>query len=205
LYDPANPSNTWKFTKGIDYTFPPGVSIPAGAHILVVRTDPDIFRYVHNIPLTREVYGPYSDALDNDGDTLELSAPTTPEPGSVPYIVMEKIQFSDGSHPIGTDPWPAGADGTGLSLHRKDAAAYANDVDNWQAGPPAPMTPDSIFLEMQPTGTGMTLRWNGPGVLQSATKIQGPWTNLTEAASPFDIFADGQPEQYFRVYESTSP
>ena len=55
LYDPAHPSNTWKFTQGIDYTFPTGVSIPAGAHLLVVRTDPDLFRLIHGIPASRPI------------------------------------------------------------------------------------------------------------------------------------------------------
>ncbi len=206
LYDPANPSNTWKFTRGIDYTFPPGASIPPGAHVLVVRTDPDVFRYVHSIPLTRAIYGPYSDALDNDGEMIELSMPGVPEPGYVPYIRTEKITFSDGSHPTGDDPWPPGADGAaGHSLHRKDTDRYGNDADNWQAAPPTPATPDVNVIELQRTGGGTHLVWAVDGVLQSAPRIQGPWTNVAGATSPYELMPGSQPEQYFRVQQLTPP
>ncbi len=206
LYDAANPSNTWRFTKGIDYTFPPGVSIPAGAHVLVVRTDPDVFRYVHNIPLTRAIYGPYSDALGNDGETLELSMPGAPEPGLVPYIRTEKVTFSDGSHPVDGDPWPTGADGTvGYSLQRRDADDYGNDVGNWLAAEPTPVTPDVNVIELHQTGGNIFLLWAVDGVLQSASQIQGPWTNVDGATSPYEMIPGGQPEQYFRVQKTAGP
>jgi hypothetical protein len=139
LYDPANPSNTWKFTKGVDYTFPSLVTMAPSEYILVVRTDPDIFRYVHSISPTIDIYGPYDGALDNDGEKLELSMPGSPEPDSyVPYIRLEQVNYSDGSHPVGDDPWPISADGDGDSLNRKVAGDYGNDIDNWQADTPTP-------------------------------------------------------------------
>ncbi len=139
LYDPVNPSNTWKFTKGVDYAFPSLVTILPGEYILVVRTDPDIFRYVHSISPTIDIYGPYDGALDNGGEKLELSMPGAPEPDSyVPYIRLEQVNYSDGSHPVGSDPWPTSADGDGDSLNRKVAGDYGNDIDNWQAAAPTP-------------------------------------------------------------------
>jgi len=140
LYDPFNPTNTWKFTKGVDYTFPTLVTMTPSEYILVVRTDPDIFRYVHSIPPTIDIYGPYVGALDNSGEKLELSMPGIPEPDSyVPYIRLEQVNYSDGSHPVGSDPWPTTPDGGGDSLSRKVNSDYSNDVDNWQAAePPTP-------------------------------------------------------------------
>ena len=204
LYDPANPSNTWKFTQGIDYTFPAGVTLPAGGHILVVRTDPDIFRYVHGIPLTRAIYGPYIDALDNDGETLELSMPGDPDAGFVPYIRTEKVTFSDGSHPVGNDPWSAGADATlGYSLNRNLADNYGNDVASWQAAAPTPYTANVNRIEIQYTNSVTYLLWAVNGLLQTSPSIQGPWTNLTGATSPFQLVPTAQPEKYFRVQETT--
>ena len=203
LFDPANPSNTWKFTKGIDYTFPTGVSIPSGAHILVVRTDPDIFRQVHGIPLTRAIYGPYTGALGNDGEKLELSMPGAPEPGFVPYIRTEKVNFSDGSHPVSNDPWPTEADGTvGLSLHRKVADEYGNDVGNWQASAPTPVSPDVALIEIQQIDGITYLLWTVDGVLQSATQLSGPWTNVPGATSPYTLTLGSQPAQFFRVEQT---
>ncbi len=202
LYDAANPSNTWKFTRGVNYTFPPGVSIPAGGHVLVVRTDPDIFRFVHGIPLTREIYGPYTEALGNDGTTLELSMPGDPESGFVPYIQTEKVTFSDGSHPVGNDPWPTTTDGTvGHALHRSVAGSFGNDVANWQAGSPTPASPNANIIELQHTLGVTYLRWTVNGILQTAPQIQGPWTNLSGATSPFQLVPTAQPAKYFRVQE----
>lgn len=206
LYDVANPSNTWRFTRGINFTFPPGVSLPAGAHLLVVRTDPDIFRFVHGIPLTRDIYGPYTEALGNDGTTLELSMPGDPDSGFVPYIQTEKVSFSDGSHPIGNDPWPSAADGTiGYALHRRVSGDYGNDVANWQAGNPTPASPNANVIELQHTQGGTFLRWTVNGILQTAPQLHGPWTNLTGATSPFQLYPTAQPAQYFRIQEVVSP
>ena len=206
LHDPDNPSNTWKFTQGIDYTFPPGVSVPAGARVLVVRTDPDVFRYVHSIPASRPIYGPYMGALGNDGEKLELSMPGDPEAGFVPYIATEKVNFSDGSHPAGSDPWPSAADGTvGYSLHRTVAGDYGNDVDNWVAGPPTPVTPNLNMIELQQTEGSTYLLWAADGMLQSAPQITGPWTNVSGATSPYQMTIGSQPAQYFRLEATAGP
>ncbi len=141
LFDPANPSNTWKFTKGINYTFPPGVSISAGERILVVRTDPEIFRVIHpTIPAGVQVFGPFINSkLENDGEKIELSRPSNPEPGGfVPYIRVEQVNYSDGTHPIGNDPWPTTADGEGNALSRTSETGYSNDVSHWTAAAPTP-------------------------------------------------------------------
>ena len=37
LYDINNPSNTWKFANGIEFTFPEGSSIASGDHILILE------------------------------------------------------------------------------------------------------------------------------------------------------------------------
>jgi hypothetical protein len=73
---------------------------------------------------------------------VELSKPETPEPdGYVPYIRVEQVNYSDGSHPAAgavSDPWPTTPDGGGKSLGRKVPGNYGNDVDNWQAVTPSP-------------------------------------------------------------------
>jgi hypothetical protein len=133
----------------------------------------------------------------------QLSMPGDPEPGFVPYIRTEKVNFSDGSHPVGSDPWPLDADGTvGYSLHRNSAASYGNDVANWLAAGPMPVTPDVFWIELQQMGSGMSLVWTMDGVLlQSTSEISGPWTNVTGATSPFEIVPD-LPVQFFRLYTS---
>jgi hypothetical protein len=58
------------------------------------------------------------------------------------YIRIDRLNYSDGSHPEdcpgGTDLWPPEADGGGMSLSRKLAGVYGNDVANWRAAPASP-------------------------------------------------------------------
>ncbi len=51
------------------------------------------------------------------------------------YIRIDRVNYSDGSHPEGEDPWPTEPDGTGQSLHRVVPDNYGNDVANWIAVP----------------------------------------------------------------------
>jgi hypothetical protein len=140
LYD-SNENLPWKFTNGIDYTFPNNVTIAAGARILVVKnTTAFNARYPGLSGIT---YGPYSGWLANDGEQLELSKPGDVDGlGVRHYIRVERVDYSDGSHPNGepgdVDLWPTGADGLGKSLKRTTDSAYGNDPNNWTAVTPTP-------------------------------------------------------------------
>jgi hypothetical protein len=141
LYDSVEDA-PWKFTNGIDYTFgspPSAVTIAAGARILVVK-NPTAFNWRYP-GLSGITYGPYSGWLANEGEQLELGKPgDIDEFGVRQYIRVERINYSDGSHP-GDDPndlWPTQADGQGKSLTRTNNTAYGNDPNNWTAATPTP-------------------------------------------------------------------
>jgi hypothetical protein len=141
LYD-AVEGVPWKFTNGIDYTFgspPSAVTIAAGARILVVK-NPTAFNWRYP-GLSGITYGPYSGWLANEGEQLELGKPgDIDEFGVRQYIRVERVNYSDGSHP-GDDPndlWPTQADGQGKSLTRTSNTAYGNDPNNWTAATPTP-------------------------------------------------------------------
>ncbi|MBL7153802.1 MAG: lamin tail domain-containing protein, partial [Phycisphaerae bacterium] len=115
LYD-SNEGLPWKFTDGIDYTFPdyPGLTIPAGGYVLVVK---DISAYIAEYglpPFGVMVLGPYDGKLSNAGERLELGMPgDVDEQGRRRYIRAERVNYSDGSHNDGfehlappLDPWP---------------------------------------------------------------------------------------------------
>ena len=76
-----------------------------------------------------QIFGPYVGSLDNAGEKLELSMPGTPVASTttVPYIVVDRVHYANAT------PWPTSPNGTGPSLSRTSATAYANDVANWQA------------------------------------------------------------------------
>ncbi len=140
-YDKAQP---WKFTDGIDFTFPEEqpVTIPAGGYLLLVK-EPEAFAWRYPAVQVEEILGPYSGSLNNAGERLELSMPgDVDEFGTRYYIRVDRVGYSDGFHPEdcpgGVDLWPTGPDGGSKSLTRKTGADYGNDPDNWTASAPSP-------------------------------------------------------------------
>ncbi len=148
LFDPANPSNTWRLRDAVSYTFPPGVTIPAGGFILVVGFDPAdttelaAFRLVNGVPESTPVYGPWSGQLDNSGEDIEIVRPDFPDPpgtpsaGLVSYILVDKVDYKDSL------PWPIGLpDGLGAVIGRVNVGAFGNDSGNWRTAPKTPGAP----------------------------------------------------------------
>jgi hypothetical protein len=143
--------SSWKFTDGVDYTFSssPPITIFGNGYLLVVKEDPDDFkssfvaRYGYSLPPTVQVVGGYDGYLSNGGERLQLAMPgDTDEEGTRYYIRIDRVTYSDGSHPEdcagGVDNWPVQADGFGYSLSRRLSSAYGNDVANWKAASPSP-------------------------------------------------------------------
>jgi len=136
LYDPVYPTNTWKL-EGADFRFPQGVEIAANGLLLVARLDPALLRVKYSVPASVPIFGPYTGALQDDGETLELQRPDTPDLVTngaavtvfVPYVSVDVIRYSD------RFPWPTNVAGAILSLERINAAAYGNDPVNWRASP----------------------------------------------------------------------
>jgi len=135
----------WKFTEGIDYTFPDWpneVTIAPGEHIVVVR---DLAAFTERYPSVPagKVFGPYEEQLDNGGEEVELSMPGDKDRyGRQHYIRIDRVSYSDGAHasdsPGGVDLWPTEADGGGMSLNRVIPSLYGNDPNNWAASTPSP-------------------------------------------------------------------
>jgi hypothetical protein len=131
-----NTTNTWRLDKGVDFDFPPGVTLPAGGHLLVVNFDPTnatqvaAFRSRYGVSPSVPLYGPYEGKLDNGGERVELQKPDNPDTNGVSYIVVERVDYEDSA------PWPGAADGGGASLHRRTDTSYYNDPANWVAALP---------------------------------------------------------------------
>jgi len=144
LLDPLT-LEPWKFTDAIEKVFPtnPAVTVAPGGFLLVVRnTQAFVVRYGLP-PAGVQVLQYDSGALDNAGEKLEVSMPGDVDGQGVrQYIRVDRVVYSDGSHPVGEDPWPPSADGQGHSLHRIAPAGYGNDVVSWQAAAPTPGHPN---------------------------------------------------------------
>jgi hypothetical protein len=143
LFDPSFPGNTWRLRGGVDFDFPPGITLAPFEHALVVRFDPvsaaaTEFRTRRSLPVTTRLVGPFTGRLSDTGEELRLERPdrpqTAPAPdaGFVPFLLVERIDYLPGF------PWPQPPVTTESSLQRRRVAEYANDPANWISGPPSP-------------------------------------------------------------------
>lgn len=131
LYDPANPGNKWKFLDGIEFEqFLEGDAIPAHGLALVVPIDPVQFASIYNVPAGIPVFGPYTGALENDGERITLGRPDTPNGSVVPYLPVDSVRYNDAA------PWPTAPDGSGPSLERLSGPTYGDDPAIWAASVP---------------------------------------------------------------------
>lgn len=150
LFDPINPTNTWRLRGNADFDFPTNVTLNPGATLLVVNFNPvsntnalAVFRATYGLDSSVPLFGPYSGSLDNSSARVELQKPDAPNAGIVPRIVVDTVHYRD------TAPWPVAADGAGSSLQRLVANAYGNEPTNWFA---AGLTPgSSSVLNIPPT------------------------------------------------------
>jgi hypothetical protein len=145
---PVDVSN-WKIDRGVDFTFAPGATIPAGGVVVLVRFDPNdpanearltAFRDTYGLAPTIPLLGGYGGAingavLDNGGETVRLARPDAPEPDQfVPYLLVDEVSYDDAL------PWPIGPDGNGPSLTRISTSIYGQAPTNWVGGTPSPGT-----------------------------------------------------------------
>jgi len=136
LYDPAYPTNTWRLRGGADFDFPPGTTIGPGGYLIVVGFDPTngpaLTTFRNRYGTNSVLVGPYNGNLNNDGERIRLLKPDSPNPNSVPYVLVDYVAYAD------RGAWPTNADGFGSSLQRRHAFGYANDPTNWLAAAPSP-------------------------------------------------------------------
>jgi len=147
LYDPSFPDQYLAAARRRGFQLPAEFSIPANGHLLVVSFDP-----TNTAQLA--AFGPdtASPRADHPGSlwwqarqqlrqcrTLQPDPPQqppSPQVGFVPYVLADKVKYSD------SPPWPSLADGNtngvGYSLQRRVGSDYGNDPVNWLAGGPTP-------------------------------------------------------------------
>jgi hypothetical protein len=131
----------WRFSDsdGIIYDFPLDITIAAGEHLLLVKDIDAFTSHYPAVPTNVHILSWGSGRLNNGGEEVKLHKPGEEFEGIRYYVQVDYIDYSDGSHPVGTDPWPIQADGWGASLSRITAQYYGNDPNNWYTTyPPMP-------------------------------------------------------------------
>ncbi|MDB6173848.1 MAG: Spore coat protein CotH [Chthoniobacteraceae bacterium] len=128
----------WKLRGDADFVFPAGSSILPGDYILLVGFDPAdaptlaAFRNNYALGQNTSIFGPFTPKLANSTANIELAYPDAAIGGIVPYIRVDKVEYSQ------VAPWPVTPDGTGPSLQRLSRAVIGNDAANWAAASPTP-------------------------------------------------------------------
>jgi hypothetical protein len=179
LFDPARPTNCWRLSDGIDFTFPQGTTLAANGYLLVVDFDPvanpitlNAFRAYYGVSPSIPVFGPYTGKLDNGGETIDLFKPDLPLGTFVPYVRVDKVSYHDSA------PWPESADGTGFSLQRRSSTTYGNDAANWLAASPTAGSANAAggiappVIVQSPANTNVLI--NSDLLLQAAATGTGP-------------------------------
>lgn len=141
-------TNRWRLQKAVEFSFPL-VSLDANESCLVVGFNPLTepaalanFRARFGIPNSVQIFGPWNGRLSDAGDAIELyrpdpiQQPPHPDAGLVPYIRIDKANYSSAN-------WPGGAEGTGMSLQRKNSLRFGNDPINWAVASPTAGRPTS--------------------------------------------------------------
>jgi hypothetical protein len=171
LFDPQRPTNVWRLEGVGAYAFPTGVVVEACSSIIICATNPAAFREQYGVAPGVPVLGPWSGALDDDGETLRLMKPGTPElDGSVPYYRVDHVTYQTST------PWPAVA--AGRSRERLPLQAYGNEPGVWVASPQngtpgiaATNRPPIIHVDGELTVTELT----PARLLVSAADPDAPW------------------------------
>lgn len=155
LFDVRFPTNTWRIRNAVDFDFPTGVVLKPDEKCLVTPLTPAAYRAKYSIPPSIQVFGPWTNLLNNAGDTVELfkpdppQEPPHPDAGYVPYIRVEKISY------LPSAPWPSEADGTGAALQRINPRVFGNNATNWTTD--AIQTPLTLAVLLDPSGTSLTV------------------------------------------------
>ncbi len=149
LFD-ATVGKAWKFADvgagGIEFEIYDTeldlpVTIAPNERILLVRNKAAFAAEFPTAPPGTQIYAWPTGGLSNGGEKIQLSRPGDLDAFGDPYwIRMDRVVYSDGSHPENgePDPWPTSADAGGKTLARKAAADYGNDIINWQAAEATP-------------------------------------------------------------------
>lgn len=144
----------WKLDRGVSYQFAEGTVVP-GHGLLIVASDPSVSSLSG-----RNALGPFVGGLSNGGELLRLVNNSG--------RVMDSFTYEDGGD------WPSGADGSGVTLAKRDESSANSSARNWVASPQIGGTPgQSNFADsnQQPTTTELI-------------SLTGDWRYREEGAAP---------------------
>jgi len=142
----------WELGGAISYTFPPGTSLPANSY-LVVAEDPATI----NTEFSVAAIGPYSGALNSEGELLQLLDSSGAE--------QDRVDYGVGF------PWPSRARGGGSSMELLNPSLDNDLGSSWRSS-------QQGFNGLPETFVPQASTWNyRKGLSEASTPIHS-WTAL---------------------------
>ncbi|HEY0551736.1 MAG TPA: lamin tail domain-containing protein, partial [Verrucomicrobiae bacterium] len=130
----AGPVNIggWRFTKGIDFKFPPNTIIPADGYVVVAKNASHLLTHYGNLS-TANTFGDFGGKFSRDGERVALAKPeidvTTNGSGQLVtntlYIIVEEVTYGTGGR------WGQWANQGGSSLELIDPRSNHRLAYNW--------------------------------------------------------------------------
>jgi regulation of enolase protein 1 (concanavalin A-like superfamily) len=122
----------WKFTSGINYTFPANASIAPGAYLVVARNAARMALHYGNLGASN-LFGDFGGKLSHNGERIALAAPdaviTTNAQGgfatNINHVVVNEVTYGTGGR------WGQWSDAGGSSLELRDPRNDNNLAANW--------------------------------------------------------------------------
>ncbi len=160
----------WRLADGVDYTFAEGAKITGHGWIVVAAT-PSASSLAGIGAL-----GPWAGVLNNAGEKITLRNRDGRE--------MDSVNYSDGGD------WPAGADGSGATLARRNSESANPDASGWAASADAGGTPGRANFLV--SGQGPTV--STPSDLNSTWKyfVGAPPAGFEQPGFDDSTWASGQ-------------
>jgi len=223
LYDPDFITNTWAFLQGIEFQFPPGLTISPGGSLLIVGFDPAIdlgalsaFRDYYRPPEDILILGPYAGKLANTGEMLELFRPARPglplNTGlEVTWLIVDRIHYQNSA------PWPVTVGIPSKSLNKLSLISHGNDPAHWASVSPTPgrvAVPINLlrFSNVSVRDSAIVLGFQAEPATKYSIESRdsfsvGAWTSLTEVpaqanrhlAEVTDRLPAGTAARFYRV------
>ena len=171
----------WRLSGGVDYAFPVGTVLEGGGH-LVVAVSPATLTVQAG---SGNVLGPFTGRLSNSGERLRLC--------DLADRVMDEVDYGiDGD-------WPAGADGSGMSLAKRQPNLASRPAESWTVSRQSGGTPGAPNFPTNNTFVPPPLAFNEV----SAASGSGFWVEIINAGqtavelSGVEIFQGSGPSYTF--------
>lgn len=160
LYESTAPAHTWRLANAVTYAFPTGAVLQPFSSLIVCATNPAAFRALSGVSTNHPVYGPFTGALNNAGDDVELHKAIEPDLTNLPFAVADRVNYQEEA------PWPD-LTVTGRSIERVALNLYGNEPLNWRLGTATNGTPGPT-LTADTDLDGAPDRWEQPNGLDPA-------------------------------------